>query len=471
MSNDGGDKGYMTMTVSEITKLWNKTLKKVRESISDTYSFDYFLANTYIYEIKGNNIIVVCDKLAGKPTIERNYLNLLETTVSDLAEEKYSITVVLEQDIQSNTVKVSTPTKVIESNKETKFFENSYINTKLTFNNFVVGDFNKEAHKAALFVARNGGSLFNPLFIYSHSGLGKTHLLHAIANEVKASRMPNANILYTPTNLFVDEYISFVKAEKNTESLREFFKKVDILLIDDIQFLAGKVATEEMFFYIFQDMVNAGKRIIITSDRQPNELKGIEDRLVTRFTQGLTVKIDEPDVDTSVEILKTKIKEAGLDLERFDENVICFIAEKFSRDVRELEGALNRMVFYYMNLEDDERFTMDVAIKAVSSIKGGKDIANQLSEKKIIDTVADYYNLTPSQITGPSREAQITLARHISMYLIRKHLDVPLKKVGAMFGGKDHTTVMNGISKVDKELKTNKQLQEAINELEGKIKE
>ena len=461
----------MTMTVSEITKLWNKTLKKVRESISDTYSFDYFLANTYIYEIKGNNIIVVCDKLAGKPTIEKNYLKLLETTVSDLAEEKYSITVVLEQDIQSNTVKVSTPTKVIESNKETKFFENSYINTKLTFNNFVVGDFNKEAHKAALFVARNGGSLFNPLFIYSHSGLGKTHLLHAIANEVKASRMPDANILYTPTNLFVDEYINFVKAEKNTESLREFFKKVDILLIDDIQFLAGKVATEEMFFYIFQDMVNAGKRIIITSDRQPNELKGIEDRLVTRFTQGLTVKIDEPDVETSVEILKTKIKEAGLDLERFDENVICFIAEKFSRDVRELEGALNRMVFYYMNLEGDERFTMDVAIKAVSSIKGGKDIANQLSEKKIIDTVADYYNLTPSQITGSSREAQITLARHISMYLIRKHLDVPLKKVGAMFGGKDHTTVMNGISKVDKELKTNKQLQEAINELEGKIKE
>ena len=459
------------MTVREITKLWNKTLKKVRESISDTYSFDYFLANTYIYEIKGNNIILVCDKLAGKPTIERNYLKLLENTVSDLAEEKYKITVVLEQDIENTNVKVSTPTKVNESPKETRFFENSYINTKLTFNNFVVGDFNKEAHKAALFVARNGGSLFNPLFIYSHSGLGKTHLLHAVANEVKASRMPDANILYTPTNLFVDEYINFVKAEKNTESLREFFKKVDILLIDDIQFLAGKVATEEMFFYIFQDMVNAGKRIIITSDRQPNELKGIEDRLVTRFTQGLTVKIDEPDVDASVEILKTKIKEAGLDLERFDENVICFIAEKFSRDVRELEGALNRMVFYYMNLEDDERFTMDVAIKAVSSIKGGKDIANQISEKKIIDTVADYYNLTPSQITGSSREAQITLARHISMYLIRKHLDVPLKKVGAMFGGKDHTTVMNGISKVDKELKTNKQLQEAINELESKIKE
>ena len=471
MSNDGGDKGYMTMTVSEITKLWNKTLKKVRESISDTYSFDYFLANTYIYEIKGNNIIVVCDKLAGKPTIERNYLKLLETTVSDLAEEKYTITVVLEQDIQNANVKAYTPAKAVEESKETKFFENSFIKPELTFNNFVVGDFNKDAHKAALYVAHNGGTLFNPLFIYSHSGLGKTHLLHAIANEVKATRMPNARILYTTTDNFVDEYVSFVKAEKGSDSMKEYFKNIDILLLDDVQILAGRTKTEEMFFYIFQDMVNAGKRIIITSDRQPNELKGIEDRLVTRFTQGLTVKINEPDIDTCVEILKTKIKEAGLDLEKFDENVIYFLAEKFSRDVRELEGALHSLMFSCLNLMDEERITMDVAIKAVSSIKGGKDIANQLSEKKIIDTVADYYNLTPSQITGPSREAQITLARHISMYLIRKHLDVPLKKVGAMFGGKDHTTVMNGISKVDKELKTNKQLQEAINDLEGKIKE
>ena len=217
-------------------------------------------------------------------------------------------------------------------------------------------------------------------------------------------------------------------------------------------------------------MINAGKRIIITSDRQPNELKGIEDRLITRFTQGLTVKINEPDIDTCVEILKSKIVQSGMDLEKFDANVIYFLAEKFSRDVRELEGALNSLIFSCFNLEDEQHVTMDVAIKAVSSIKGGKNIANQLSEQKIINTVADYYNLTPSQITGQVRTGQISLARHIAMYLIRKHLDVPLTKIGAMFGGKDHTTVMNGVQKVDKELKTNEQLQKAIAELEDRLK-
>lgn len=464
----------MGMTLSEMNKLWTKTLKKAKESINgDTFSFDYFTSNTYIYEINGNLITVVADKLAGKPTIEKNYLKLLESTVSDLAEENYKIEIVLEQDLRKdqNKVVVSTPISKANAREEsTQFFKNASLKPDLTFNNFVVGEFNKDAHKAALYVAKNGGTLFNPLFIYSRSGLGKTHLLHAIGNEVKATRMPNANILYTTTDDFVDEYVAFVKAEKGSDSLKEFFRGVDILLLDDIQTLAGKTKTEEMFFYVFQEMVNNGKRIIITSDRQPNELKGIEDRLVTRFTQGLTVKINEPDIDTCVEILKTKITEVGLDVNRFDDNVIYFLAETFSRDVRELEGALHSLVFSCLNLLDEERITMDVAIKAVSSIKGGKNIANQLSEKKIIDTVADYYNLSPSQITGSSRSAQITLARHISMYLIRKHLDVPLKKVGAMFGGKDHTTVMNGISKVDKELKTNKQLQDAISELEEQIK-
>lgn len=460
----------MVATLTETTKLWNKTLAKVKEIIKDNNSFEYFLSNTYIYEIKGNNIIVVADKQVAKPVIEGRYLKLLQDTVSDFVDDVYTITIVLEEDLKAEPVKVSVNNKAPEVIKEeTPFFSNASIKSDLTFNNFVVGEFNKDAHKAALYVAKNGGTLFNPLFIYSHSGLGKTHLLHAIANEIKSTRMPNAKILYITANDFVEEYIKYIKAGNSNASLKEFFKGVDVLLFDDVQFLAGKVNTEEMFFYIYQDMINSGKRVIFTSDRQPNELKGIEDRLITRFTQGLTVKINEPDIDTCVEILKSKIIESGMDLEKFDANVIYFLAEKFSRDVRELEGALNSLIFSCFNLEDEEKVTMDVAIKAVSSIKGGKNIANQLSEQKIINTVADYYNLTPSQITGQVRTGQITLARHISMYLIRKHLDVPLKKIGAMFGGKDHTTVMNGISKVDKELKTNKQLQDAIAELESRL--
>lgn len=459
----------MVATLTETTQLWKKTLARVKEIIKDNNAFEYFLSNTYIYEIKGNNIVIVADKQVVKPVIEGKYLKLLQDTVSDLSDDNYTITVVLEEEIKNKKSSIQTPVVQEARDDDVTFFADAQIKPELTFNNFVVGEFNKEAHRAALYVAKNGGMMFNPLFIYSHSGLGKTHLLHAIGNEIKSGRMPDAKILYITANNFVEEYIKYVKAEKNRQTLKDFFKDVDVLLLDDIQFLAGKVNTEEMFFYVYQDMINAGKRIIITSDRQPNELKGIEDRLITRFTQGLTVKINEPDIDTSVEILKSKITEAGMDLEKFDANVIYFVAEKFSRDVRELEGAVQSLVFSCLNLLDEEKITMDVAIKAIGSIKGGKNIANQLSEQKIINTVADYYNLTPSQITGKVRTGQISLARHISMYLIRKHLDVPLKKIGAMFGGKDHTTVMSGISKVDKELKTNKQLQDAITELESRL--
>lgn len=459
----------MVTTLSETTKLWDKTLARVKDTIKDNNSFDYFLSNTYIYEIKDNIIVIVADKQVAKPVIESRYLKLLQDTVSDLVDDSFKIKVVLEEELKKEPVKVSVK-KEQEPVSKTAYFENASIRPEFTFSNFVVGEFNKDAHKAALYVAKNGGTLFNPLFIYSHSGLGKTHLLQAIGNEILSTRMPNAKILYITANDFVEEYVKFVRGEKDSQSLKEFFKTVDVLLLDDVQFLSGKVNTEEMFFYIYQEMINKGKRIIITSDRQPNELKGIEDRLITRFTQGLTVKINEPDTDTCVEILKSKIAESGMDIEKFDANVIYFLAETFSRDVRELEGALNSLMFSCLNLLDEEKITMDVAIKAVSSIKGGKNIASQLSEQKIINTVADYYNLTPSQITGKVRTGQVTLARHISMYLIRKHLDVSLQKVGQMFGGKDHTTVMSGISKVDKELKTNKQLQDAINELEAKLK-
>lgn len=459
----------MVTTLSEMTRLWEKTLRRIKETINDNRTFDYFFANSYIEERDGDTLVIVAQHTVAKNVMQDKYSELIVDTISEFVEDVYKIRVITEDEI-SHKESSDAPAAKKERSSKSIYFEGAELKPNLNFDNFVVGEFNREAHNAALYVARNGGTLFNPLFIYSESGLGKTHLLHAIGNEVKAHRMPNANILYISANDFVEEYIKFVTGEKESQSLKDFFKTVDILLLDDVQLLAGRVKTAEMFFYIYQDMINKGKRIIITSDKQPNELKGLEDRLITRFTQGLTVKINEPDVDTCIEILKSKIATNGMQLEKFDTNVLYFLAEKFSRDVRELEGALNKIMFSCINLLDEEKITMDVAIKAVSSIKGGKNVATQLSEQKIINVVADYYNLTPSQITGKVRTGQVSLARHISMYLIRKHLDIPLKKIGDMFGGKDHTTVMSGISKVDKELKTNKQLQEAIEELEGKLK-
>ena len=456
----------MVTSISESTRLWEKALKKIQEKIDDKKAFDTWFENSYIYDVKGNVISVVVANKVAKTLLSSRYADLIKSIVNDLTDDEYIIKVYVEEDLASRPVS----TKVnAEEEEDVQYFKDARISPNLTFDNFVVGEFNKEAHKAALYVAKNGGTLFNPLFIYSHSGLGKTHLLHAIGNEVLNGRMPDAKILYINANDFVEEYIRFVKAEKDNRSIKDYFKGVDILLFDDVQFLADKVKTEEMFFHVYQDMINKGKRIIITSDRQPTSLKGLEDRLITRFTQGLTVKINDPSKESCVAILKKKIVEYGLDLDKIDENVILFLAEKFSKNVRELEGALQKLMFYIMNLGDYDTITMDVAIEAIGSLKGGKAVATQLSEQKIINIVADYYNLTPSMLTSKTRVSQITLARHIAMYLIRKHLDVPLKKIGDTFGGKDHTTVMSGIEKVEKELKTDEQLKKAIEELEQRI--
>ena len=234
--------------------------------------------------------------------------------------------------------------------------------------------------------------------------------------------------------------------------------------------MADKVKTQEVFFTIFNKMRDAGKHVVITSDRQPNELKGIEERLVTRFSQGLSVQIREPDQNTCVEILKRKIESNGLDINIFDENVLYFFAEKFSSNVRELEGAFNRLIFYSIQMQRSSKITMDVAVEAVSNLIGAKGAITQLNESKIINIVADFYNLSPSQITGKIRTGQIALARHVAMYLIRINLDVPLKRIGDMFGGKDHTTVMNAIQKVEKGLTTDEGLKAAIDELTKRIK-
>lgn len=455
----------MNSSVSEIAQLWDRILKNIQERLNENDIFDSFFKETYIYDIKNDKMIIVANSSLAIQLFKKKYYEIIREVVKDVTETEFKLEFVLEEDIkQNNSDENSTSTK-----KQT-YFESALINPKLTFDNFVVGSFNREASQAALLIATNPGKMFNPLFMYSNSGLGKTHLLHAIGNYIIKNGSPNIKILYITANNFVDEYIRYVRADKDSESLKDFFKGVDVLLLDDVQFLADKVKTSEMFFYIYTKMISDGKQIVITSDHQPNELKGLEDRLITRFSQGLVVSIAEPDQNTCVEILKKKITASGLDVNNFDESVLYFFADKFSKNVRELEGALNRLIFYVVSLKQTDKITMETAIEAVSSLVGGKTVATQLNEQKIINIVAEYYNLTPSQLTGRIRTGQITMARHIAMYLIRTTLiNVPLKKIGDMFGGKDHTTVMNGVSKVEKELKTDEKLQQAIAELKRRI--
>lgn len=472
MLNDGGlfyndwqkqEHFNMINSISEITQLWDRSLKKIEERLGEKQLFDSFFAGSYINEIHGDTIVVVVNSSLAAALIKQKYYDLVEDVVSEITESNFKLDFVLENEVQKGAEKQA-------QSKKQQYFQEATLNPKLTFDNFVVGSFNREASQASLFVASNPGkTLAQPLFIYSNSGLGKTHLLHAIGNYIKNAR-PNFKILYISTSDFVEEYIRYVKGEKEAESLKDFFSSIDVLLLDDVQMLANKVKTQEMFFAIYNKMIDNSKQVVITSDKQPNELNGLEDRLVTRFCKGLVMKINEPDQNTCVEILRKKIEANGLDLQRFDDAVLYFFADKFSKNVRELEGALNRLIFYVVSLKQTDKISMDVAMEAVQSLTGGKSLSSTLNEQKIINVVSDYYNLTPSQLTGRIRTGQIALARHIAMYLIRITLDIPLKKIGDMFGGKDHTTVMSAVQKVDNGLKTDTELKSAIEELRKRIK-
>jgi len=449
-------------TLSEIAQLWDRVLEKLQTRINDRHIFDSFFSDTYIHTIEGDEIKVVVNSGLAANLLSTKYLDVLGLTVSEITQTNFKLNFVQKVDLEKN---------IKTTEKKPAFFANSFVNRKYTFDNFVVGTSNREAHQAAVLIASNPGKLFNynPLFIYAQSGLGKTHLLHAIGNYVRENA-PSLKVLYITTDDFVDEFIKYVSGEKDSDNMKDFFKAVDVLMVDDIQFLSEKVKTEEMFFHIFNHLVNAGKQIILTSDRHPSEIRGIESRLVTRFNSGLTMSISVPDLTTRVAILKKKIEANGLDITYFDEEVFHFFAERFSNNVRELEGALNRLVFYVINIKQTKHITMAIAIESVQPLIGSGSPISSLTENRIINTVADYYNLTSQQLTGRIRTTQIAMARHIAMYLIRTLLDTPFLKIGVLFGGKDHSTVMNAVKKVEKSLKVDEAIATAVDQLQKRLK-
>jgi chromosomal replication initiator protein len=449
-------------TLSEIAQLWDRVLERLQTKINDRHIFDSFFADTYIHAIDANEIKVVVNSGLASNLLSTKYMDVLAMTVAEVTQTNFKLVFLQKGELEKN---------IKTNEKKPSFFASSFVNRKYTFDNFVVGTSNREAHQAAVLIASNPGKLFNynPLFIYSQSGLGKTHLLHAIGNYVRENA-PSLKVLYITTDDFVDEFIKYVSGEKDSDNMKDFFKAIDVLMVDDIQFLSEKVKTEEMFFHIFNHLVNAGKQIILTSDRHPSEIRGVESRLVTRFNSGLTMNITVPDLPTRVAILKKKIEANGLDITYFDEEVFHFFAERFSNNVRELEGALNRLVFYVINIKQTKHITMAVAIESVQPLIGSGVTLSSLTENRIINTVADYYNLTSQQLTGRIRTNQIAMARHIAMYLIRTLLDVPFLKIGALFGGKDHSTVMNAVKKVEKSLKVDEAIATAVDQLEKRLK-
>ncbi|MDR0934957.1 MAG: chromosomal replication initiator protein DnaA [Erysipelotrichaceae bacterium] len=450
----------MYSSISEITSIWERVLKEIETRV-DRNIFDSFFHESYIYGIQGGVMSVVVNSALAARLISSKYIDLLTETVLEVTETNFKIEILDADEVKKGQ-------EALPINRQEDVFKDSFVNPGLKFDNFVVGTSNRDASQAALMIASSPAKIFNPLFIYSESGLGKTHLLHAIGNYIKENK-PAAKILCITSDDFFSEYVKNLQAGKDTTALRDYCKNIDAFLIDDIQFLTDKKKTQELFYHVFNDLVKNQKQIVITSDRQPNELKEIEQRLVTRFSSGLTVQIKEPDRETCVAILKRKIAANNLNQLEFEDSVLYLLADKFSKNIRELEGALNKLV-YYSILKQTNVVTIEMALEAVSTIIGGRFIKDEITEQKIINLVADYYNMTPSLLTGSSHTKQIVLARHVAMYLIRSTLDTPLKKIGQAFGGRDHTTVMAGVSNVDKMLKTDTGMKEAISELKSRIK-
>lgn len=411
----------MPTTITELKTLWERVLRKVKIAINDETIYNTFFQDSSIYKIEGREMTISVTTDFACSLIEKKYMLVLDRAVSDVTESNFDIKLIAESKLKN------TLADVVSQPKQT-FFSNSVLNPKFTFENFVVGASNREAQQASLMIASNPGHFYNPLFIYSNSGLGKTHLLHSIGNYIK-NHAPNLHILYISSDDFIDEYIRYVRGDKESDNLKDFFRGIDVLLVDDIQFLAGKDKTQEMFFFIFNSLVNSNKQIVLTSDCHPSELKGLEDRLVTRFSSGLITSIDKPDIETNIAILKKKIEVNGLNSNKFDEDVLNFLAENFGGDVRTLEGTLNRLIFYAINMKQSTKIDLNLALEALSNSLNTKDVKKRLDETRIINVVADYYNLSPAQVTGKIRTSEISLARHIAIYLCRDILDMPLQKL------------------------------------------
>ncbi len=450
----------MNETISELQNAWSRIQTELSKTIEDRHFFDVYLGESYIHSIENGTMTVVVGSKLAVTILSSKYTSLIQEAAKTVLGTNVKVVINIKEDI-----------KIVSALSEDKenFFKSQVINPSLTFDSFIAGPSNLEAKQAALFVASNPGKAFNPLFIYSNSGLGKTHLMHAIVNYVH-EKFPGKKTLYCDSNDFFNEYLKFLTGQTKGTAFKDFCASRDFFLIDDIQNISSKEQTLVTFFEIFNILHSHGKQIVITSDKHPSELKAFDERLKSRFAAGLTVSINQPDTQTCVAILKNKIENSILDINSFDPQVLELIAKNFSKNIREIDTAFNKLLWYVTSFRPTKYISLDIAYEALQSLIDVKVSKQKLNEQRIISVVADYYNKTPSQLTGTSRQGEIVFARHIAMYMIRKMLDTPYTKIGMIFGGKDHSTVMNGVEKVEKELKTNPNIETVINEVKSLLK-
>ena len=422
---------------------------RIESGITDV-SYRTWIDPLTVYGFQDNTVIILIpqDNPMTLQYISKNYQDFFKVTISEFLEEMVDISFVLKKDIINNEdiQEENIENQKVHSVNQTGN-DHSNLNPKYRFDTFVVGSNNKFAHSASLAVAESPGTSYNPLFLYGGPGLGKTHLMHSIGHFIMEHNH-QAKVLYVTSEQFTNEVIESIRSGRteNMSKLREKYRTVDVLMVDDVQFIIGKESTQEEFFHTFNELHQAGKQIILSSDKPPKEMETLEERFRSRFEMGLIADIQSPDYETRMAILRKNAENYG---KTIDDEVINYIATNIKSNIRELEGAYNKIIAYSRLNKVD--ITLENAMEALKDIIY-PDKSKVITPQLIIDTVCEQYGAKKEDIFSKKRNSEIVLPRQIIMYLCREHTDASLEEIGKLLGKKDHTTVMSGISKIKKQI-------------------
>lgn len=450
-----------TPIMKNISDLWNQALGQIEKKLSKP-SFETWMKSTKAHSLQGDTLIITAPNEFARDWLESRYLHLIADTIYDLTGEELSIKFVIPQNQNEEEFMPKSPIKKMSKEDEPADFPQNMLNPKYTFDTFVIGSGNRFAHAASLAVAEAPAKAYNPLFIYGGVGLGKTHLMHAIGHYV-IEHNPSAKVVYSSSEKFTNEFINSIRDNKAVD-FRNRYRNVDVLLIDDIQFLAGKEQTQEEFFHTFNTLHEESKQIVISSDRPPKEIPTLEDRLRSRFEWGLITDITPPDLETRIAILRKKAKAEGLDIPN---EVMLYIANQIDSNIRELEGALIRVVAYSSLINKD--INADLAAEALKDIIPSSK-PKIITIKDIQRVVGQQFNIKLEDFKAKKRTKSVAFPRQIAMYLSREMTDSSLPKIGEEFGGRDHTTVIHAHEKISKLLNDDEQLQQQIKEIKEQLR-
>ena len=452
--------------LKKLQEKWDDILNflKKEHEVSDV-SFATWLMPLKLYSYEQGTLYLLVPEKEFLSYVKKKYSRLLQISIEEVTGISCEVAFIAEDDVAKQEPEPEEPL-INTKNQEVSLaaIQNENINARYTFDTFVVGANNNLAHAASLAVAESPGEIYNPLFIYGGVGLGKTHLMHSIAHFILKNN-PKAKILYVTSEKFTNELIDAIRNKNNisTTEFREKYRNNDVLLIDDIQFIIGKESTQEEFFHTFNALYESKKQIIISSDKPPKEIETLEERLRSRFEWGLTVDIQSPDYETRMAILRKKEELEGYNI---DNEVIKYIATNIKSNIRELEGALTKIVA--LSKLNKKEITIELAEEALKDLISPGEVKN-ITPEYIVSMVAEQYEVSPEEIISQKRSRNIARPRQVVMYLCRNMLNIPLQEVGRALGGRDHTTIMHGVDKITEELKTDASLQNTIDILKKKI--